>query len=490
MEKNLAAINEVDLAQIKWCPVPSLQHMSAVKILVALMQLEDVKEYMGDCSYMMPTCYALELFDISFIVKKVTQLPLPKEIKVYVNQHINSVMSNVYSWLLYHDCHVFHAYRYMDDFDSVAIKYCEYMMWDSRGSIDYVETAKVLLRIDALSQKEKYRLACCMCLTEEIEKLGLPMIDSDYVRQMNYYLHPCDYYFTRYLLEKYPQLRETVPDSIGEYPDMLENLGCEEVELVRYLWRGYSRGEKVQNLKRFIKIFRTPKVLEFTLADMSDRRIKQLLENALVDVICCLIYEPLYFDWTKRVLSEVWDVLTAEMYCSLIEMFPYVANVCDNVGLYRQYMCILERIWQNIPAQFMQYVLDDDKGNTVASVLSSCFWWEKNLDLVESVLSQANEWQRKNMIFSNNGLSVCAQLVKSCQWKFFVMFMERSLCCNSCRVYFKRIFIRNYGSHLHWELKTNHKYCCFQKYISWCHESYKERPSEEEYYEYYTIFDR
>ncbi|XP_065218655.1 uncharacterized protein LOC135844396 isoform X7 [Planococcus citri] len=107
--------------------------------------------------------------------KWVKALPLPKSLAAKTMNHFYTVESSVRDWISY----LFQMVFFDEGTKCDLYQYLGYIIWHPNGIVNSAETARNLLKSNALSVGEKFRLACTYCLQEDIVRIW-PTVKYDH----------------------------------------------------------------------------------------------------------------------------------------------------------------------------------------------------------------------------------------------------------------------------------------------------------------------
>lgn len=160
--------------------MPSLKHISAIKIITTLWSQADIQDEIiklsaspesDICNYssgMNKLCQGVK----SKILDIILELSGFDHIRKILADIVTPIGQEIFDWMEYQDRCVFGNDYYPDRQQHIAVNYLDSLVWTSRGLIDYKETARALLAKDELSNGCKYNIACHYCFEDEIKILA------------------------------------------------------------------------------------------------------------------------------------------------------------------------------------------------------------------------------------------------------------------------------------------------------------------------------
>ncbi|GIY83642.1 hypothetical protein CDAR_61081 [Caerostris darwini] len=146
--------------------VPSLQHMTYMKIAVTLCNQTDMKAPFNELKTFHIDPYATEQFGIAFSIvdratQKVNVLQIPEKLKQDLISVLESTVLRIDDWFIEH------SYILEPDFDDMSSFH-----WRSEGSIDRVKTAQALLRREDAPARMRFKFASRYCLEVDVRRFG------------------------------------------------------------------------------------------------------------------------------------------------------------------------------------------------------------------------------------------------------------------------------------------------------------------------------
>lgn len=149
--------------------IDSLQYMAAVRVIVSSCNHSSVKNSIDELFAPAVHKPKTRIEGVTDTMKAVNdcinQLPLPKQILEIMRDYVEIVVKKLVSWIVYLNAYVFDA----PTIKTKASRLIEYVKWNSRGLVNYVESARSLIRsFTELTDENKFRIIAIHCLEDLI----------------------------------------------------------------------------------------------------------------------------------------------------------------------------------------------------------------------------------------------------------------------------------------------------------------------------------
>ncbi|XP_015916410.1 uncharacterized protein [Parasteatoda tepidariorum] len=459
-QKNNTDINlEEDV--IKYHLMPSLQHVSMSNIIITLWNQADIKyqivKLFNEYEYnFLTNIYKLFLKIEDKVLDQVLQLPVPDCIRKLLSNIVHPIGYEIFNWIEYQDRYIFNTdYRYQYS-KSIAINYIDYLVWTARGVIDYKETAKTLLaKEEKLFDGNKYDIACSYCLEDDIAIIAPKVIDTTLSlrcikRQamVHFWTAHITGDFTKlYKAFSFYNRKYSTNYSINEclFKELIDN-DCTNQVGIKYIWDKLSNEAKARQIVSAIKNTHNTDIRCFLLSQISKEQEKEVFKTYdATQILLGFLDDWLWGQYFLPTIHHIWDIISG---CDYLSVLKGIVNKMEknheDTEKYNQYKSIFKELWQYAPKHLKEYVFEHNNGHSCHSIFSSLFCKE-NIDIIQSILRDANDIQKKKIIFSNYEVDICRFLITSNQWDLLEIFIDYTLfaredveCCKQALIKKKR----------------------------------------------------
>ncbi|GBO32047.1 hypothetical protein AVEN_186560-1 [Araneus ventricosus] len=173
-------LKETVIAFMKSVDLQPLQYLAAVRVAISVCESEDVQYMIGRFHKTNGNNGNVGFLDGQWrrvrgkVKRKLNQIGLPDLIIDIVLENLWPISFEISKWIVYH----------VEDtgFDCSS-NFC----WTPQVKIDYLKTAEILIKNEALDIRKRFKLACFYCLNSEVRSLWEQMSLSErrffYVRR-------------------------------------------------------------------------------------------------------------------------------------------------------------------------------------------------------------------------------------------------------------------------------------------------------------------
>ncbi|XP_065202586.1 uncharacterized protein LOC135832953 [Planococcus citri] len=361
MEENSAYVYDLVF------PSPSaLQELAAV-VVAAKLWRELVSEHRSNNTL---NTFKMKL-DISQDTSRIRLLPhLPKTIRLIIEKYVENIQASLVGggerqgpWLL-----------------SVLSKIDD-IVCDVDGGIDYYLTARRALLSEAISDIEKFEIACKYCLEDDIMRIWPSVSDSEHLDlgdnvssdlQNNNY---CEEFLFRYWVCRLRNQLHKIPPILdyNHDPDTFEH-HLREISItgnwpcVIYFWNSLNAESRMRSAESFFQ-HETFVFCRYILAKLSEEELNTLVSEArtysFIDTLMCNTRTTLYNErfsdeeFGTRYFLAAWSYITRKITeCNFIvqiwKLFKYdgYTYVPNKKSLYYE-------LWNSIPDHLKQMAIRD-----------------------------------------------------------------------------------------------------------------------------------
>ncbi|XP_065204015.1 uncharacterized protein LOC135834102 [Planococcus citri] len=297
-------------------------------------------------------------FDLTEHIRLKDLIPdMPSKIYNQLSNYTTTFRKSIQKWVCYHRGKVYRTgctipyYNEGECFSEILSRFHDFA-WDWNGAIDYVRTAKRMLRCDRFTLEEKFSIACLYCFEDDIKRIWPSVSTKIDLKEFWFRDFPQLYYWT-------DELR--ISSAYSCYPyysdkNEILNLGtAHNQSSLEYFWN------LVPFAKRWITaILMYEKCVElfarFILPQLSDHQ----LEMFLTGHASSLIFNLLMCDSGRCIVLSTWmyirNKISGDQFHELI-MNLLLVEVKD--GLMGESVILCREIWYSAPRHIKQPVFDD-----------------------------------------------------------------------------------------------------------------------------------
>ncbi|GBO00577.1 hypothetical protein AVEN_272987-2 [Araneus ventricosus] len=172
-------LKETIIEFMKSVDLQPLQYLAAVRVAISVCESEDVQYMIGRFHKTNGNNGNVGFLDGQWrrvrgkVKRKLNQIGLPDLIIDIVLENLWPISFEISKWIIYH-------------VEDTGIDCSSNFCWTPQAKIDYVKTAEILIKNEALDIKKRFKLACFYCLDSEVrslwEQMGLSEKRSFFVR--------------------------------------------------------------------------------------------------------------------------------------------------------------------------------------------------------------------------------------------------------------------------------------------------------------------
>lgn len=484
-----------------WFMVP-LKHIASTNIVIRLWinkstinQISNLFNYSTDrvCDW-----HKLK----NSIDNKILVFSLPKSITkqlVSINQFIGNELFN---WLEYHDNDMLcnKASKYL------AINYICNIEWTTRGTINYLQTARnILVRDDnGLSNDQKYQLACNYCLEDSITNYAQKVNLASYLQTISIHSQPMVYFWTAHTysstnIESTTTDVKTIDALVSDYNNrnrtnidtntyifniLIENSCHKAMNYVpiEYIWNKLSYEEKSKKLTLVINNINNSDFICLLLSKLDYKQQQKIFQNYyfLSVTLTSFLNDLLLSDYFLPIAYNALNIMTEKSFFYLIEA------VVDRIGssLYSKfyddnhYKFIFKELWQFAPKRLKEYVLECNEAYVIQIFIVFKLFLDdeinNDIDIAKLVLADANPTHKYNIMFCGSlqcGVKKCCDLIIKNQWNFLDTFVKLLISSTEDINALKQELIKDHGYQITIHFYQKQEYNKAEHFLKWCLES-------------------
>ncbi|KAL6969031.1 hypothetical protein U1Q18_044657 [Sarracenia purpurea var. burkii] len=287
-------------------------------------------------------------------------------IESQLDRYVKIIASELENWIDYHFERVF----YDSDLHSVIRKcYHELTCCGTDCTIDWLATARRLLKNHRLTQVEKYRLACLYCMRDDIKSLWASFWQTDPKTVYNSTLKPVILYWNDVMLDE-------ISSGIGRSPDA--NLEKRMIAVNSKYPQNWAT--VLYFLKRLNWLEQTDQVILLLKYDVSyaihlipelnDEQLGRVMAKCGVAIWYHFAKKPRYFKYALR----VWSYIRHEI--GENDFYHFVSHLIDAKAAHiraegettpspKHTSALLFETWISAPVRLRKYVIDNYATNVL-----------------------------------------------------------------------------------------------------------------------------
>ncbi|WP_347938850.1 hypothetical protein [Rickettsia oklahomensis] len=506
---------------IRYCLMPSLKHMSAVKIIITLWSQADIQNEIIKLSHVSQRyTYSEDMNKLcqevkSKIFDRILELSRFKSIRKILSDVVNPIGQEIFDWMEYQDRSIFCNDQYQA-MHHIAVNYIGSLVWSSRGIIDYQETARILFLKKELSNNYKYNLACNYCLEDKIKIIVPQVLPTLHLGSIT--MQPMSYFWINYIIKNFVELKEEIKKSIDTYnikyrgnyssvDEIAQYLAILDAKLkqeagvhssvneylfqvlvglygynkllyknqvvIKYIWYKFSDDEKSRNIITALQNISNTDLKCFFLSQMNEEQQQEVFKTGSRDILLSLLDDWLWKDYFLPTIHHIWNSISELDYLSVLEniVLYRMEQHYEDIEKYNQYKMLCKELWQFAPKHLKEFVFEFQDGSCGINIFFRLLH-TRNIDLIKLMLPDINNIQKKSMIFSFHSINnKCHQLVISEQLEVLEMFISSALVSEEDINTFKQKFVKLKGHDIAVHFIQNNEWSKVVQFLEWAFKS-------------------
>lgn len=417
---------------MKYVLEPSLEHITNIKIAVAICFEDDVKNLLRKFYFPSRRGIKTKLIEIeNILVQKVEKLPLPKNLKEKLLCLTRPVGFQISKWKQFHNnC-------------NIRVNLPKEFFWTPQGTIDRKKTAEGIIKAKSITITERYKLACIYCFEDDIKKLWEKMSED------------CRRYFYDQDEPLYVNENELVVfwtyhlmGEVDKLDDLFFKRMNRQCSLYQYLFEIAATDGNRAATEFFLEKL-TPVEREFLLETVISLSVIRssvrvgFLKESISDIFCFLLselneeqqievfkrcgYQVLicFLDWPLQIFfmemaNCMWNYLDESIYGELL------LQITDKIKHgYKDYD------YRKLFGEFWKKTSNDYKKNVFwknfdVRIVSDLFEI-RDKDNINLIFQDATPKDKKYLIYSNDAKYICKELTNSDQLDLLKYFIKECL---------------------------------------------------------------
>ncbi|XP_065218663.1 uncharacterized protein LOC135844396 isoform X14 [Planococcus citri] len=246
------------------------------------------------------------------VPKWVEALPVLKSFAPSIMNHFYAVESSVRDWISYLQQMVFD-----EENDSDLYQHISYIIWHPNGTVNTAETARNLLKSNALSVGKKFRLACIYCLQEDIVMLWPSVKHHHEVASIKVNRRPfLMYYWKCYCAGELQNIRMRSDEPIEEF--MIMKPSVNNWSAIEYFFDRLDANRRVQMVISLIDR-RGERFQKLLLLKLDESQRLQVIMGKLEDIVGIYAYWE-HYEEVVNTWYYVRDVISEHEFVSLFDV--------------------------------------------------------------------------------------------------------------------------------------------------------------------------
>ncbi|KJV76965.1 hypothetical protein RHORCCE3_2308 [Rickettsia hoogstraalii str. RCCE3] len=476
---------------IRYYLMPSLEHISAVKIVITLWSRADIQDEIIKLSTlsegynsskdMNKLCQGVK----NKILDMVLELSEFDVIRKILSDTINPIWQEIFDWMEYQDNRVFcNNYRYQDT-QYIAVNYLDSLVWTSRGIIDYKETAKTLLAKEQLSDNNKYHLACTHCFEDDIAII-IPRVVDTVLDLWFFDIQTMVYFWTAHLTGDFTELNKMVYYYNANYKTncsinecVFRVLACDRVDsknpvAIKYMFNKLSDEEKSRQIVSVVKEIRNTDIQCFFLSQMNAEQQQEVFKANANHILLSFFDNWLWKDYFLPTIHHIWDIMSGLDYLRVLEgIKDSMIQHYEDVEKYNGYKAISKELWRSAPKYLKEFIFEFQNGSRGRNIFLGLLC-KKNIDVIQLMLPDINDIQKKTIIFSYRSINKCYWLIINDQLDVVEMFMSSTLVSEEDINMFKQMLVKDRGHDIAVHFIQNQEWGKVEQFMQWAFKSEEE----------------
>ncbi|XP_065217968.1 uncharacterized protein LOC135843859 isoform X2 [Planococcus citri] len=376
--------------------VPTLEKIATVKVAIALWNRATVV-IPGIITHNKTWQVSL-LHEVS---KWIDALPIPKLFANLIKEHVKRVKYNVINWVYHLSRAVFFETRKI----SKLYQHVDRIIWYPNERINYLETARNLLKSDKLNNMQKFRLASAYCLQEEIEKMWPMLEKNDLGDEYNFYLRPLSCYWACFCNSRLSTIENRSFVPIDQF--MIELRCIDNWSAIEYFFDRLNTEQQVTEAVYLIEEFGL-RFQKLVLMKLNESQRLTVLMDRVIYIICNYAYSEDNEEDAIATWYEVRNLITRDQFVGLFSELLF-DDTKDS---------ILTEIWNTARDDFKQHILNYG-----------------NYDFIKEVLEWLTNYNESDLTFLSAVLSdrACEDIKREITKKPFFIKSCLRLCCKNSK---------------------------------------------------------
>lgn len=436
---NLDKYYNGDRYLVKYDTMASLEHIAAVRCIIALLDYREIQQLFAVKGIPCERAISGHLY------VKITKLHLPSRLHEKLMRVASRMSNQIYEWIKYHDEQIFNIGHRLE---LEALGYVSAITWTSRGTIDYLRSARTLIDFN-FRDDIKFRITYAYCLDRPKISHFIKGLDPAYTKAMfpqhgrDFLPRSALYYWIRYQHSDTIEARRIYGYGIRSTCRVEEFLFNIFVRMPNYvltklLWNALTNTERIE---RTMDLVTTNISSDLQLYFLSQLSVQE--QNFVINCYRPFVFKILVNDYHLRsfyddLIEYIWNVMSVNDFIEIIKQLFILIDTADSV-MQLKYKHILKDFWSIAPIhlrhQVLQYnyelELQRDERTRVWQVRNSCtilpLKWQNNEDIVHLVLSDATIAQRKCFLESDSSVYYAIQSIKKGKHRALQSFISHFL---------------------------------------------------------------
>lgn len=385
--------------------VETLQNMAAIQIVLPLWYDTAVREVIESCfsndDHKRDSLWIDEI--VGKIKKQVEQLEIPKFMKSVILHLSDRISIHFDIWVEYCDELIFRDHS--KEQKSVAYRYMDCICWTSKGTIDELETANVMLQIPQITDFEKFRIMSTYCMEDRLRQISSGEFYDRYYEDVEFGLRPLQYFWNchfrgRFMFDDKDYLYMLFEaDEFSNFSDVEPS----NVHAAIYFWSKLDDEQKIDAIKRCAQREFTGEMIWAWLSRLTSSQRLDAFERAGFFILRNLTDNDAFDCEALSIASYLIHQITPADFADLMRH--------TSTYRLRSECSLLIELWKiSSPTQKFGFF---EEWTVVKSILQG-WWWETKLEEIVFLFTHKTEYENVRTAILMQEMSSCWQsLVKN-----------------------------------------------------------------------------
>lgn len=472
---------EEKLKKFKYNFIPSLEHAARVNVILLAWNHPNIRNSILnllnlDNRQIIGISVQWRRIEIE-VVEKLKQLPLPKSIIEAVICYAEEVGKSIVGWIIFYENMILRNTG--GGSMSRNIHYLDDLVWTTRGTINYIETAQRIMNHDKITDTEKYLIACTFCLEKDIEAIYTKNRTVNKMHETEKCKQPMLWYWNYHTEGRINELylmETTFTEYFSIYHRVIDliiycgfSISGEKDTAIKYFWCKLNNSEKERITKSLLNLC-SAECCCFLLSRTSKFLEHKILKKRSHDILEIFIKNVLWVDEIIPIIQYMFQYFEEDCYSEIMKLLLhylkyYRKRTPEYSFMYYKYAEILKEMWILSPPHYKNDIFerDDDLGAEIIYGLS----WEISEKIIRSIFAQITPTQKKDVLESKFGIRKCIYFIKTNQAKSFEEFLSLAF-TQQCEVFdFKKNLLEKHNFEIFRRIRKERGWNGCKDFLTW-----------------------
>lgn len=289
---------------------------------------------------------------------------LPSQLLTLVRRHHEPIAKRMEQWITYHHREIFFNIP-----RKCCYQFLNRISWKCNGHINYIETAKNLIRSPRLSAIEKYRIMCVYCMVDEMENVSPCLFTPEFADRVDVTHHPLIHYWNSKLelvmrndVTNIPSNESASLNRLVIVNDYVDNRWA-----IEYFWNRLDEEHRTGVAKRLIARYGV-KYQTFLINNLTE--IQQ--QTLFTEMGACItknyiLASSIKADRALSIWKRIHTIVTKEQFWYILDS----ALVKVYVNKRRWYIIpVVMRLWREVPTHYKLFAATHDNGKLIDTFMA------------------------------------------------------------------------------------------------------------------------